>query len=182
MLIRYFSLHDHECIRVVFDAALTRKWPRSILDASLRRQRNQHQGAAMKPFALESNMLTMRGVFYPTGHLFIMFPTEQHAREAERLLLHDGIRGDEISLLTPKEIHEKIAATVDTESGHMPSPGTEAATVRHFEQLAQQGHHALLVHAPSARETDRVMRLLASAKISYAQRYRHLIIEDLVDE
>ncbi|AMO24836.1 hypothetical protein GCM10027034_07980 [Ramlibacter solisilvae] len=135
----------------------------------------------MKPFALEPNMLTLRGVFYPTGHMFIMFPTEKDAQDAEHLLIHSGVRGDAISLLTPKEIHEKIAATAIRESS-MPSPGTEAETVRHFEHLAQQGHHALLVHAPTGRETEHVMDVLRSAKISYAQKYRHLVIEDLVED
>jgi len=118
----------------------------------------------MKPFALESNMLTLRGVFYPTGHLFIMFPTEKDARDAENQLLHKGVRGDAVSLLTPMEIHEKIAATA----------------VREYEELAREGHHALLVRAPTERETEHVMDVLRSAKISYAQKYRHLVIEDLV--
>jgi hypothetical protein len=133
----------------------------------------------MKPFALESNMLTLRGVFYPTGHLFIMFPTEKDARDAENQLLHKGVRGDAVSLLTPMEIHEKIAATAVRETA-LPSPGTEADTVRHYEELAREGHHALLVRAPTERETEHVMDVLRSAKISYAQKYRHLVIEDLV--
>lgn len=36
----------------------------------------------MKPFQLESSMLTMRGVFYPTGYMVLMFPTGQDARAA----------------------------------------------------------------------------------------------------
>ena len=28
----------------------------------------------MKPFAMQSRMLTMRGVFYPTGYMFVMLP------------------------------------------------------------------------------------------------------------
>jgi hypothetical protein len=133
----------------------------------------------MKPFALEQNMLTLRGVFYPTGHMFIMFPTEKDARDAENLLLHNHVRGDTISFLTPQEIHEKISATAVRETA-LPSPGTEADTVRHYEELARDGHHALLIHAPTARETEHIMQVLGSANISYAQKYRHLVIEDLV--
>ena len=48
----------------------------------------------MKPFSLEPNMLTMRGVFYPTGHMFVMFPTEKDAREAEHALEADGYNGE----------------------------------------------------------------------------------------
>ena len=133
----------------------------------------------MKPFALEPNMLTLGGVFYPTGHMFVMFPTEQDARDAERLLEDDGYTGESISLLTPLDIQEKIARTVGSADMPLPSAGTEADTVRHFAQLASQGHHALLIHAPKAMETEHIMEVLKHSKISYAQKYRHLVIEDL---
>ncbi len=135
----------------------------------------------MKPFALEPNMLTMRGVFYPTGHMFVMFPTEQEARDAVGLLIGDGCSGDAISLLTPGDIQDKIAPTLGDHDPAMPSPGTEAATVHHFVQLALQGHHALLIHAPTGHETEHIMEVLQPAKISYGQKYRQLVIEDLVE-
>jgi hypothetical protein len=133
----------------------------------------------MKPFELEPNMLTMRGVFYPTGHMFIMFPTEKDARDAEHALEEDGYSGESISLLTPQDIHEKVARTVGTADIPLPSAGTEADTVRHFADLASQGHYGLLIHAPSAKETEHIMKVLKDAKISYGQKYRHLVIEDL---
>ena len=136
----------------------------------------------MKPFSIEPNMLTMRGVFYPTGYMFIMFPTEQDARDAERALEDHGISGESISLLSPKDIQEKVARTVGSADIPLPSAGTEADTVRHFAHLASEGHHALMIHAPSAKDSDRVMAALKDSRMSYGQKYRHLVIEDLVDE
>ena len=138
----------------------------------------------MKPFSIEPSMLTIRGVFYPTGHMFIMFPTEQDAREAERALEDSGVSGESISLLSPQDIQEKVARTVGNADMPLPSAGTEADTVRHFTQLASQGHHALMIHAPSAKDSDRVMEILKlkNAHMSYGQKYRHFVIEDLVDE
>lgn len=133
----------------------------------------------MKPFALEPGMLTLRGVFYPTGHLFMMFPTEEDARRAERALEAAGHNGEHISLLTPAQILESIAGTAGAEEP-LPSPGTEAETVRRFAHLARQGHHGLLIHAPSHAETERIMQVLRSHPVSYGQKYRHLVIEDLV--
>ena len=135
----------------------------------------------MKRFALEPNMLTMRGVFYPTGYMFIMFPTEKEARDAERALEDDGIPGESISFLTPQDIQEKVARTVGNADIPLPSAGTEADTVRHFAALASQGHHALMIHAPSAKQTAHVMEVLKDFNISYGQKYRHLVIEDLVE-
>jgi hypothetical protein len=135
----------------------------------------------MKPFALEPNMLTMRGVFYPTGYMFLMFPTGEDARHAEQVLEEAGYNGESTSLLTPQDIQEKVARTVGNADMPLPSAGTEADTVRHFAQLASQGHHALMIHAPTAHETENIMELLKDAHISYGQKYRHLVIEDLVE-
>lgn len=135
----------------------------------------------MRPFAIEPGMLTLRGVFYPTGHMFLMFPTEQDARNAERALRGDGYNGEAICLLTPTDIQEKIARTVGNADIPLPSAGTEADTVRHFTELASRGHHALMIHAPSADESAHIMNVLRDAPISYGQKYRHLVIEDLVE-
>ena len=136
----------------------------------------------MRPFALEPGMLNMQGVFYPKGHMFVMFPTEQEARDAAVLLERNGVGRDEVSLLAPAEILDKIGGTAGIREEGMPSVGTEAATVRHFADLAREGHHALLVHAPSAAQTQRLMSLLKDAHVSYAQKYRFLVIEDLVSD
>ena len=134
----------------------------------------------MKSFELEPGMVTMGGVFYPTGYMFLMFPTEQDARNAEKALETDGYNGESISLLTSQDILVKVARTIGGDEP-LPSAGTEADTVRQFAVLAREGHHALLIHAPSARETEHIMAVLKEAPISYGQKYRHLVIEDLVE-
>ena len=133
----------------------------------------------MKPFVLESDMLTMGGVFYPTGYMFLMFPTENEARDAERILGEDGVSGEAVSLLTPQDIQEKLARTVGNADIPLPSAGTEADTVRQYADLASQGHYALLVHAPSGKDSDHVMELLKNSNMSFGQKYRSLVIEDL---
>ena len=136
----------------------------------------------MKAFTLEPNMLTLRGVFYPTGHMFIMFPSEKDARDAAYALEEEnGHSSESISLLAPEDIHEKIARTAGSADIPLPSAGTEADTVRHFTDLASKGHYALMIHAPSAGESERIMKVLKQFPISYAQKYRHFVIEDLVE-
>lgn len=135
----------------------------------------------MKHFELEPSMLTIRGVFYPTGYMVLMLPGEQEARAAGGRLEEGGVSGEQVALLAPDVIQEKIARTVGTADIPLPSAGTEADTVRRFAELASQGHWGLMVHAPHAQDSDRVMELLAGCPISYAQKYRHLVIEDLVD-
>lgn len=135
----------------------------------------------MKPFHLEPSMVTLRGVFYPTGYMVLMFPTEKEAREAELALEAGGISDEETSLVTPEAFEEEIDRALGGDpDDRLPSVGTEADTVRRFRALARKGHHALIVHAPSAKISDRVMELLKGANISYGQKYRHLVIQDLV--
>ena len=135
----------------------------------------------MKHFELEPSMLTMRGVFYPTGYRVLMLPSEQDARAAERKLEEAGVSGEKVSLLAPEVIQEKIAHTVGTADIPLPSAGTEADTVRKFAELASKGHYGLMIHAPSGDETHRIMDLLKGFPFSYGQKYRQLVIEDLVD-
>lgn len=135
----------------------------------------------MTHFELDSHMLTLGGVFYPTGYMVLMFPTEQDARDAERKLEEGGLDGEKISLLTPEVIQEKIARTVGNADIPLPSAGTEADTVRRFAELASKGHYGLMIHAPHAEESELAMELLMGCPISYGQKYRHLVIEDLVD-
>lgn len=133
----------------------------------------------MKPFTLEPGMLTMGGVFYPTGYMFLMLPTLEDARAAEKKLLDDGLSGEAISLLVPEMVLGDIAHTVGSADSPLPSAGTEAATVRRYAELASLGHHALMIHAPSAEESDHVLAVLGDAPISFGQKYRLLVIEDV---
>lgn len=134
----------------------------------------------MSHFEVDSSMLTMGGVFYPTGYMFVMFPTEQDARAAESKLSDDGFATDKVNLLTPQVIQEKITRTVGGADIPLPSAGTEADTVRRYAELASQGHYALMIHSPHGEETAHLMEVMKGLPISYAQKYRQLVIEDLV--
>jgi len=133
----------------------------------------------MRPFQLDSSMTTMRGTFYPTGWTVLMFPGERQARDAAALLARNGVGEDAMMFLTPQDVRDDLVdATGDDQP--MPSAGSEGDTVRKFTELAAQGHHGLMVHTPSQEEADRVKALLQDAPISYGQRYRKLVIEDVV--
>ena len=134
----------------------------------------------MKPFSME-RMRNMRGVFYPTGHIVLMFPTEADARHACELLRHDGVKEDDLCLAKPEEFERQIIGCSDDDDDMLlPSIGTESDTAVHFRELAHAGHHALIVHASAKLTSSHVLDLLHDSHISYGQRYRFLVIEDLV--
>jgi len=133
----------------------------------------------MKPFILESSMTTVRGVFYPTGYAVLMFPDKDAARLADKAIVAAGIGEDEITVLPPEAILGDIAETVRGTDDPFPSVGTEARTVREMMRLAEQGHWGLMVHVPHQDDGERMMAAVKGMPVSYAQKYRHLVIEDL---
>jgi hypothetical protein len=134
----------------------------------------------MKPFHLDSSMKSIGGAFYPTGYMLLMLPDEQAARDAGKALADGGIADDAVTLMTPADFRRDIL-DIAGDDKILPSAGTEGDTVRRFAELAAQGHYGLLVHAPKHEESDRVMELLKGAPISYGQKYRMLVIEDIVE-
>lgn len=133
----------------------------------------------MKPFVLVPKMLTLQGVFYPTGYAVLLFPDAQDAVQAGAELEAAGFDGQDIMLLSPEVILREIGK-VDGESDVvLPSVGTEGATVRKYVDLALEGHCALMVKAASDKDTQRVMAAVASLPFSYGQKYHMLAIEDL---
>jgi hypothetical protein len=134
----------------------------------------------MRAFRLEPGMKNMTGVFYPTGWMVLMFPTEQDAREAGRKLAADGLQDEHMMLMTPADFAREVGAKTGDEA-ILPSAGTEGDTIRKMALLSGQGHHGLLVHAPDHKQSDRVMQALRGCPISFGQKYRKLVIEDVVD-
>jgi len=132
----------------------------------------------MRAFHLDPNMKTMGGVFYPTGWMVLMFPGEQEARGAGKILADSGMDDGDLMLITPGDFRREIlGATGDDEL--LPSAGTEGDTVRRFAELAAQGHHALMIHAPDHKQSEHILELLRDRPISYGQKYRKLVIEDV---
>ncbi|RYF66410.1 MAG: RNA-binding protein [Comamonadaceae bacterium] len=134
----------------------------------------------MKPFTLESDMKNMGGVFYPTGYMILMLPSEQAARDAGQLLADGGFSDDDVALITPQDFRRQIAGAAGDEN-ILPSAGTEGDTVRRFVELADEGHHGVMIHVPHGEDADRAVAILKDAPISYGQKYRRLVIEDIVE-
>ena len=133
----------------------------------------------MQAFDLHTGMLTMAGVFYPTGYVFAMFPTEADAKRVGTGIEDARLSQKPVMLLSPQDTLAKVVRTVGSADIPLPSAGTEAATVRQYAALAGQGHWALMVHAPDPDETAKVMDIVRTAPFSFAEKYRMLVIEDL---
>lgn len=133
----------------------------------------------MQPFLMTPKMTTIQGVFYPTGYAFVMFPDAKNAEEAAQKIEQAGFSDQHVMLLTPSVILREIGRIDGESSVELPSVGTEGATVHKYINLAREGHHALMVRAPSDDDSERLMSVLREFPFSYAQKYHMLAIEDL---
>lgn len=133
----------------------------------------------MKPFVLDPKMLTLQGVFYPTGYAVLLFPDAASAEQAGRELQAAGFHEEDLMLLTPQVILTEIGRLKDPEEEILPSVGTEGETVNHYVALARDGHHGLMVRAPSDADSQRMLSAVKDLPLSYGQKYHLLAIEDL---
>ena len=133
----------------------------------------------MKAFKLTPKMLTMGGVFYPTGHAVLLFPEASQAEQAAQALEAAGFASDAVMLLPSETILREIGKVDGDWQPGLPSVGTEGHTVNKYIALARQGHHGVMVHAPSDADTQRVLAALGTLRFSYGQKYHLLAMEDL---
>lgn len=133
----------------------------------------------MKHFELDSHMVTVRGVFYPTGHVLLMLPDKDAAEKAAQAIQKSGTPEHELSLLSPDIILGPVARTIGESDMPLPSPGFEGQMVRQLMERARQGEWGVLVNTPHGADSDRVMQAVKGMPVSLAERYRQLVIEDL---
>ncbi|HYW57721.1 MAG TPA: RNA-binding protein [Polaromonas sp.] len=133
----------------------------------------------MKTFELTPKMLTMGGVFYPTGYAVLLFPQADQAQQAAEALENTGFASDAVMLLPPETILHEIGKVDGDSDVDLPSVGTEGHTVNKYVAFARQGHHGVMVHAPSDDDTKRVMSSVQNLPLAYGQKYHMLAMEDL---
>ena len=135
----------------------------------------------MKPFVLDSSMTNMGGVFYPTGHVFALFPDEDCVRQAATALHTAGHKG-QLAYASPEVILEEIVGTLGTADAPMPSVGAEGDIVRRIADLAGTGHHAMLIEMTGKDHADQLVDTVSPHGATVAFYYRTFVIEDLITQ
>ncbi|MGB4926382.1 MAG: hypothetical protein WBP25_07780 [Giesbergeria sp.] len=135
----------------------------------------------MKPFALNSSHTNMSGVFYPTGHIFALFPAADLARQAADALDTAGDIG-ESAYASPEVILKDIVRTLGSSDAVLPSVGAEGDFVRRIADLASAGHHGLLVEVGKHDDAEVLAATLQRVGAVAAFHYRTLVIEDLIEQ
>ncbi len=134
----------------------------------------------MTPFSLDSSMTSMGGVFYPTGHVFALVPSDDVVHAAAQALHALGYEGA-VRHATPAVILSDIVPTMGVPEEQLPSVGMEGEIVRRIGELAATGHHGLLVNL-GKDDAQAVADVLNAYGAAAAFHYRELVIEELVPE
>jgi hypothetical protein len=140
------------------------------------------QEDTMERIAIDRKLFNYRGQFYPTGHIMAMLPSEEEARAAAWDMRHSGCTPDDMTVLPPEAVIRDLDRTASETREALPPVGTEAVTARHFIELARTGHWALLVHATKCTRDGDIVDILRRHGAEFAERYRLLVIEDLVGQ
>lgn len=135
----------------------------------------------MKPLAVTSAMTTMNGVFYPSGHVFALFQTEELLQNAASAL-EDATHSGSLAHATPDFIRREITQTVSDGGTAMPSVGAESDIVRRIDDLAQRGYHGVLIELSDTDVVEKLQATLAQVQATAAFYYRTFVIEELVEQ
>lgn len=120
------------------------------------------------------------GVFKPVGHVIIAFPTDGDTQDALSALLRDGFRPEDINVYSSEQMRRQ--ADIDIEqAGVLAGIGQELNLVKTHRELALQGHSFLVVHAPDDVLSRRVADIARRFRAARAQKYGHLMIEELIE-
>lgn len=135
----------------------------------------------MKPLVVTSALTTMNGVFYPTGHVFALFQTEDLLQKAAGVL-EDTTHPGSLSHANPDCIRREITHTVSDTGTALPSVGADSDIVRRIDDLAQRGYHGVLIELNDKDDVEKLQLALTQVQATAAFYYRTLIIEELVEQ
>ena len=120
------------------------------------------------------------GVFKPVGHVIVALPSDRDARGAQRALLDAGFDSKDVVFYTPEEMVRQ--ADIDIEqAGVLAGIGQELNLVKAHRELALQGSSFIVVRASKDDDTQRVADIARQFNATRAQKYGHLMIEELIE-
>lgn len=135
----------------------------------------------MKPLVLDARMTSMRGIFYPRGHVFALFPDEPSVQRAVHALHAVGHAGDSAHA-PPETLLRDVAHTLSSVAdAPLPSVGAEGDMVRRIADWARRGYHGLLIPVGHPSQARAIVDCITPHGAAAALHYRTLIIEELID-
>jgi hypothetical protein len=121
---------------------------------------------------------TSFGVFSPTGHVVMVFPTGSDAEHARQLLFNNGFAQDDITHYNKDEVMAELEKS-EKQSESPVQIGQDVAKVDEYLVLAKQGCGFLVLHAPEDEAAKRAVTIVKPLGLKFAEKYNRLTIEEL---
>lgn len=119
------------------------------------------------------------GVFKPTGHVVIAFRDQADLLAAKDALSKRGFAERDFTTYTPDEMKAQSEQQVK-QAGMLASFGHEINLIKLYGDLADEGHHFLVVFAPEDDQHVVVAEVARRNNAKLAQKYNSLVIEELL--
>lgn len=126
----------------------------------------------------DSTSQTAYGVFKPVDHVLASFPTEDDARAAVQALREAGF--PEVAFYPAAQVCQRADRDIAS-AGVLAGIGQELNLVKQQRELAGAGHPFVSVLAPEDAAARRAADILARHRADRAQKFGHLIIEELIE-
>ena len=122
---------------------------------------------------------TSFGVFKPVDHILMSFATAAQSDGAVAALHAAGFSDSDLSRYTPAEMQAQAELDI-TNASTMASLGQDLNLVKAHLALARQGQSFVVVSAQHDEQVQRATDVATRCGATRAQRYRSLIVEELV--
>jgi poly(3-hydroxyalkanoate) synthetase len=121
---------------------------------------------------------TSFGVFSPTGHVVMVFPTGGDAERARQLLFNNGFALEDVTHYNKDEVMAELKKS-EKQSESPVQIGQEVAKVDEYLVFAKQGCGFLVLHAPEDEAAKRAVAIVKPLGLKFAEKYNRLTIEEL---
>ena len=121
---------------------------------------------------------TSFGVFSPTGHVVMVFPTGGDAERARQLLFNNGFALEDVTHYNKDEVMAELKKS-EKQSESPVQIGQEVAKVDEYLVFAKQGCGFLVLHAPEDEAAKRAVAIVKPLGLKFAEKYNRLTMEKL---
>src|ERR1700712_5528822 len=119
------------------------------------------------------------GVFKPVGHVIVSFPPEVGLQEPAAALAESGFAGAGVVQAPGSAVKAQADRDIQN-AGVLATIGQELNLMKAIRDLAERGFNFIVVKASKDDECARVAEVALRFKAERAQKFGHLIIEELI--
>lgn len=123
--------------------------------------------------------MTQFGIFYPRGHMVVVFQSEEGARKVQQDLLTGGYDPSDCALVPAEEVARSAQKNLEDHTGLLARLGKSDEAVRTHLNAARKGSAFLLIYAPDDLSAERAMNVVRRVPFELAHRYHRLAIQVL---